>query len=204
MRKRRTRGAGGLIPGAVASVCVALSVLGGRPALCVDIDEVDDSTVGVGRVHVKFNHVGSRTVSEIRHFRWGASEVSTVEGWARASDPRLALYEALVGLTQPSRVALEQLGFAGPLLDAELPRLAESGLVSLLDDGTIAVADPQVAVPRYAAELERLAASSRSPAAAACRASRSSANVGACSPDRAAAATRSRHSASAFRWMRPR
>ncbi len=162
MRKRRTRGAGGLIPGAVASVCVALSVLGGRPALCVDIDEVDDSTVGVGRVHVKFNHVGSRTVSEIRHFRWGASEVSTVEGWARASDPRLALYEALVGLTQPSRVALEQLGFAGPLLDVELPRLAESGLVSLLDDGTIAVADPQVAIPRYAAELERLAASSRS------------------------------------------
>lgn len=69
MRKRRTRGAGGSIPGAVASVCVALSVLGGRPALCVDIDEVDDSTVGVGRVHVKFNNVGSRTVSEIRHFR---------------------------------------------------------------------------------------------------------------------------------------
>ncbi len=88
-------------------------------------------------------------MSEIRHFRWGASEVSTVEGWARASDPRLALYEALVGLTQPSRVALEQLGFAGPLLDVELPRLAESGLVSLLDDGTIAVADPQVDIVAF-------------------------------------------------------
>ena len=70
-------------------------------------------------------------MSEIRHFRCGASEVSTAEGWARASDPRLALYEALVGLTQPSRVALEQLGFAGPLLDVELPRLAESGLPSV-------------------------------------------------------------------------
>lgn len=76
-------------------------------------------------------------------------------------DPGFAVYEALVGMARPTRLALEQAGFAPEVIQAELGRLAGAGMILLGHGGSIEVMAPEVALPRYAEHLERVAAHSR-------------------------------------------
>ena len=76
-------------------------------------------------------------------------------------DATYQLYEALAGLSQPTRALLQRQGFPPAVIDLHLPRLSALGMAQELTDGTIVVTPPEVALPRYAAELELAAGRSR-------------------------------------------
>ncbi len=83
---------------------------------------------------------------------------------ARTPEPDAppALYVALVSTTRPTERSLERAGYSRSYLDRELPRLADLGMVRLLERGAIEVVPPEVALPAYAAHLEGQATRTRS------------------------------------------
>jgi len=74
------------------------------------------------------------------------------------------VYLALVRQPKPSRSALAEEGFTAAETDVALLLLQSRGLVGAFDAEGIEVPPPDIAIPRYAAALERQASSTRSAA----------------------------------------
>ncbi|HQH07242.1 MAG TPA: helix-turn-helix transcriptional regulator [Phycicoccus sp.] len=79
----------------------------------------------------------------------------------RSAEAAPALYVSLVGTNRPSLRGLERAGYTRAFLDRELARLVSLGMIRLDTRGAIEVQPPEIALPAYAADLERQAAESR-------------------------------------------
>lgn len=79
----------------------------------------------------------------------------------QSNDLGRSVYAALASTARPTRDALERQGFPPRLLDDTLPHLVAIGMITMAPDNSIEVIPPEIALPVYAAHLERLAVESR-------------------------------------------